>query len=153
LSEAVTSPPADVPEAPSPRSGLRHRAGDARGKTRPILALAWLLITAGCGPSTDAPPTNPGGDSRLPGPPPAAAAAESSPAASEAGAGETIDEADLPAVLAGLTQAARRYGLEQRKAPANLQELVAKGYLDHLPEPPGGGRFVIDKQLQVRLEK
>jgi hypothetical protein len=55
------------------------------------------------------------------------------------------------AVLTRLTQAVRRYGVEQRRAPATLQQVVDAGYLKEMPAAPAGKRFVIDKKLEVRL--
>jgi hypothetical protein len=55
------------------------------------------------------------------------------------------------AMLKRLTQAVRRYGVEQQKAPANLEEVFARGYLKELPQPPNGKRFSIDKKLEVKL--
>lgn len=156
----MTSRPAPLPTGPPPRFGPRASAPGERkpagagtaGWRPPFLALVLLATAQGCGRSTDGPATATDPAPARPVPPPVAAT-DSAPAAPEPAAGEAVDAADLPAVLAGLTQAARRYGLEQRRAPAGLEELVAKGYLARIPEAPGGGRFVIDKQLQVRLEK
>jgi hypothetical protein len=57
----------------------------------------------------------------------------------------------LAAIIAELTQTVRKYAAEQRKAPQTLDELVAAGYLSHLPVAPTGKRFGIDKKLQVYL--
>ena len=43
----------------------------------------------------------------------------------------------------------RKYSVEQRQTPKNLDELVAKGYLSQIPEAPAGKKFAIDKNLQV----
>ncbi len=162
MSAAVTPGSVPRPEHPLSHFGPRRSAVGGRNRSRAgvdrwrpsLLALALLATTPGCGNPTDRPAAATGGDSPRSDQGPVAAA-DSSPSAPAPGgrAAEAVDEADLPAVLAGLTQAARRYGLEQRRAPASLEELVAKGYLARIPEAPGGGRFVIDKQLQVRLEK
>jgi hypothetical protein len=61
-------------------------------------------------------------------------------------------DAEVAAALGALTQAVRRYGLEQRQAPRSLEDLVARGYLEHLPEAPKGQRFVISKDLRVYLD-
>jgi len=60
-----------------------------------------------------------------------------------------------PAVdLQALTQAVRRYGAERRRVPANLDEVVAAGYIQQLPPPPPGMRYAIEpKRLEVILVK
>lgn len=58
-------------------------------------------------------------------------------------------EAQVAATLKDLTQLVRKYSVEQRQAPKNLDELVAKGYLSQVPEAPAGKKFAIDKNLQV----
>ncbi|PYI84468.1 MAG: hypothetical protein DME26_13230 [Verrucomicrobia bacterium] len=69
------------------------------------------------------------------------------PLATSAGA----EEAQIAAVLNELTQAVRKYGVEQRRVPKTLEELVAKGYLSRVPEAPAGKKFAINKDLQVYL--
>ena len=64
--------------------------------------------------------------------------------------GNTGADATGP-MLKKLTQAVRRYGIEQRRVPANLDEVFAQGYLKELPQPPAGKRFFIDKKLEVTL--
>ncbi len=71
-------------------------------------------------------------------------------AAQKAEAGK---EAELAQVLGELTQRVRKYSVEQRQAPQSLDDLVAKGYLDRVPEAPAGKRFVITRNLQVQLGK
>ncbi len=58
-------------------------------------------------------------------------------------------EAQIAATLKDLTQLVRKYSVEQRQTPKNLDELVAKGYLSQIPEAPAGKKFAIDKNLQV----
>jgi hypothetical protein len=60
-------------------------------------------------------------------------------------------EADVTAQLAQLTQTVRKYGVEQRRAPKNLDELVAAGYLSSIPLAPSGKKFAINKNLEVYL--
>lgn len=62
-------------------------------------------------------------------------------------------ESDTAAVLARLTRAVRRYGLEQRRAPRTLDEVVAAGYLGAVPIAPAGKRFAINENLEVYLTK
>jgi len=63
----------------------------------------------------------------------------------------TVDQ--VSTVLTELTQLVRKYSVEQRKAPKSLDELVAKGYLDSVPQAPNGKRFAINKDLQVYLSE
>jgi len=65
--------------------------------------------------------------------------------ANNAGAG------DVSALLGELTQQARKYGMEQRQVPHNLNDLVAKGYLSAMPEAPPGKKFAINSKLEVYL--
>lgn len=55
--------------------------------------------------------------------------------------------------LHNLTRLAQRYAVEQQQVPKDLDQLVALKYLDGLPTPPSGRRFVIDRTtVQVRLD-
>lgn len=63
------------------------------------------------------------------------------------GAEDTVAAANV----AQLTQTVRKYAAEKQRAPKNLQELVAAGYLDNIPAAPPGKTFAIDKNLQVYL--
>ena len=63
----------------------------------------------------------------------------------------TADAVQIAAVLNELTQAVRKCAVEQRRAPKNLEELVANGYLSSIPPAPAGKKFAIDKNLQVYL--
>jgi len=63
-------------------------------------------------------------------------------------------EAEREAVLRELTQALRKYSIEHKQAPKTFHELVAAGYVQHLPEAPPGKKFEIDsKTMQVVLVK
>jgi hypothetical protein len=110
-----------------------------------------LLLAAcvGCGKSSSSAPAS----SATPAPAIAAPAESSTePAAPEpAAAAAAVDEAQIATAIAELTQAVRKYGVEQRRAPKSLDELVAQGYLSRVPEAPAGKRFAIDKNLQVYL--
>lgn len=57
----------------------------------------------------------------------------------------------IEATLVELTQTVRKYAMEQQKAPKDLQELVDKGYLKQVPQPPAGKKFVLTKKLEVQL--
>lgn len=58
---------------------------------------------------------------------------------------------EITRLLGELTQLVRKYSAEQRQPPANLDDLVAKGYLNEAPAAPAGKRFVITRSLQVEL--
>ena len=58
---------------------------------------------------------------------------------------------DMQPLLNDLTQQARKYGMEQQKAPKDLNELVAKGYLSAVPQAPPGKKFEITRKLDVIL--
>ena len=86
------------------------------------LALAsCLVLLAGCGKSPDSIPTPSAAI-------PAASRVTTNGPAADSGA-PSMDESQMATVLASLTQAVRKYGLEQKRAPKNLEELVAQGYL------------------------
>lgn len=52
-----------------------------------------------------------------------------------------------------LTRLVRRYSVEQQQVPKDLGELVALNYLETIPVPPQGQKFVIDRKgVEVRLE-
>lgn len=104
-------------------------------KIVPLTLLCSIpLLVSGCGKKTESPG-------------PVAA-----PAASTAPAGP--GEADMGAVLRDLTQAVRKYSIERKQKPKTLNEVVAAGYVQNLPEPPRGKKFEIDsKTMQVVLVK
>jgi competence protein ComGC len=66
---------------------------------------------------------------------------------------EATDDAQMAAILGELTQAVRKFSVERRSVPKNLEELVANGYLARAPQAPAGNKFVISKELQVQLVK
>ncbi len=74
-----------------------------------------------------------------------------SSAAKPKNAEPATDEVQIAAMLNDLTQAVRKCAVEQRRAPKNLEELVANGYLSRVPPAPTGKKFAIDKNLQVYL--
>ncbi len=61
------------------------------------------------------------------------------------------DQARTDLALNELTQAVRKYAVEQRRAPLALDELVTNGYLAAIPSAPAGKKFAINKNLQVYL--
>ena len=63
-------------------------------------------------------------------------------------------KADMEAALRELTQAVRKYSVERRQVPKTFSEVVAAGYVQHLPTAPPGKKFEIDpKTRQVVLVK
>ena len=73
---------------------------------------------------------------------------KSSPPSASTGA---ADRARIDLALNELTQAVRKYAVEQRRAPLTLDELVTNGYLAAIPSTPAGKKFAINKNLQVYL--
>jgi len=57
------------------------------------------------------------------------------------------------ASLHHLTRLVQRYTVEQQQVPKDLNQLVALKYLDGVPTPPEGRKFIIDRTtVQVRLD-
>jgi hypothetical protein len=114
-----------------------------------VLLLALLAAAAGCGkPASPSPkPPEPQAPAVAA---PAEPSTESAPA-EPAPPPAVMDEAQIATAIAELTQAVRKYGVEQRRAPKSLDELVAQGYLSRVPEAPAGKKFAIDKNLAVYL--
>jgi hypothetical protein len=57
------------------------------------------------------------------------------------------------AALGTLSQAVRRYAAEKQRVPATLDEVAAAGYIQIVPQPPAGKRYVIDrKRMEVTLQ-
>lgn len=77
--------------------------------------------------------------------------ANGSPTPGSAAEATLGSEAEVAATLAELTQSVRKFAAEQRQAPKAFEELVSKGYLDHVPAAPEGKRYVISKTLEVSL--
>lgn len=76
----------------------------------------------------------------------------SSPPASEpAAAAAAANASEVELSLALLTQAVRKYSVEQRRVPKTLEELVSAGYLGGVPPAPAGKRFAINQDLKVYL--
>ena len=97
---------------------------------KPALALAAAIILAGCGKHSE----------------PAGSTADA------AGASGAAVDGSLPGTLSDLTQAVRRFGMEKRRVPKDLTEVISAGYLAELPPAPAGKKFAIDeKKVQVVL--
>ena len=112
-----------------------------------VICLAALWVGCGKQPASSPYPAEPKTD---PAGHPAdapAAATQTEPSA------RAPDDAQMAAILDELTQAVRKYSVERQIVPKNLEELVAKGYLTHVPQAPAGKKFVISKELQVQLLK
>lgn len=64
----------------------------------------------------------------------------------------TTGAGDYSAALAELTQAVRKYSIENRRRPNSLSEVVVAGYVRNMPQAPPGKRFEIQpKGTQVVL--
>ena len=113
-----------------------------------LLTACLLAICIGCGkqPASSPSPAELKTDTAVPTAKPSAAAPQVDPSAAAA-----AEEAQIAAALNELTQAVRRYSVEQRRVPKTLDELVARGYLSRVPQAPGGKTFAINKDLQVYL--
>ncbi len=112
-----------------------------------VLLACLLALFAGCGKQqVSSPPTaEPTADNT-------ARPAESLPTAALTNSlAEASDDAQMAAVLGELTQVVRKYGVERRSVPKNLEELVANGYLTRAPQAPSGKKFAITKDLRVQL--
>jgi len=55
----------------------------------------------------------------------------------------SVTAVNSPEVLA-LTQQVRRFSLEKRRLPQNLEELVTVGYIKSVPTAPTGKKYAID---------
>ena len=98
---------------------------------RVFLSFAALVLCIGCGKSNSPPATK---------------------AAVDANGGSPAvgPEAGVAAALEQLTQALRKFSVEQRRVPVSLNELIAAGYIPNMPQPPPGKVFGIDpKNLKV----
>jgi len=114
-----------------------------------LAAICLLATLAGCGkrPVPPPPPAESTATAPVPASEPSAGArpVEAAPVAARA------DDAQTAALLNELTQVVRRYGVEQRRVPKTLDELVANGYLASVPPAPAGKKFAIGKKLEVYL--
>jgi hypothetical protein len=115
-----------------------------------LLFVVVSLVALGTGCRKPSPASNPSASAQ-PAADNTAPAAEPQQATSQPSPAAATDEAQIAAVLNELTQAVRKFGVEQRRVPKSLQEVAARGYLSSVPPAPAGKKFVIDKKLQVRL--
>ena len=102
-----------------------------------LLVCCFPLLAPGCGKKTESPGGVTSSDSTAP-----------------AASGVESGEAALKVVLDELTQAVRKYNVEQKRVPKQFSEVVAAGYVKTMPAPPPGKKFEIDpKTKQVVLMK
>jgi hypothetical protein len=144
---------------------------------RIMICLWFCLAASGCGKKQAAPPPPAGAavpsqtadQTQSPDPagagmptpqsPPAGAPTVQSAAASTQPATPTeqpvpVAAGDYSAVLSSLTQGLRRYGVEKQRVPASLNEVIAAGYIQAMPQPPPGRKFALDaKRMEVVLVK
>src|SRR5436190_1726786 len=114
-----------------------------------FLMICLVTLWVGCGkqPASAPSPAEPKTDR-------AARPADLPPAASRTEPpAEAPDDAQMTAILGELTQAVRKYSVERRSVPKNLEELVDNGYLSQAPRAPAGKKFIISKELRVQLVK
>ena len=115
----------------------RKTTFEAQTIFRLMLVSSILLLVSGCGKKTES-------------------AAAATPAVSTAPGGPGVQPggADLESALRELTQAVRKYSVERKQVPKTFSEVVAAGYVQHLPTAPPGKKFEIDsKTRQVVLVK
>ena len=117
--------------------GSRKTTFQAQMILRLMLVSGTLLLASGCGKKDES-----------------AGAAISAVSAAPSAPGVQPGEADMDAVLRNLTQAVRKYSVERKQVPKTFSEVVAAGYVQHLPTAPPGKKFEIDpKTRQVVLVK
>jgi len=112
---------------------------------RLLILSCWLAFLLGCGKKATLPPA-----------PTASQDAGKSVLAPPSNrppptAGSTADDLQMATALSQMTQAVRKYAVEQRKAPKNLSEVAAAGYLSSVPVAPAGKQFAISQKLEVYL--
>ena len=135
-------------------------------KRRLLVGLGLALLLAGCGRQSantsagspqpgDAPPAAPAAnEAAAPAPP-----AETAPAPVNARPVTAVRPivvdagGDAAAACAQLTQALRKFALQQRRLPASFEELVASGYVAGVPQPPPGKRYAIDRGSVVLVKQ
>lgn len=130
----------------------------------------WLMacLVVGCHKENPTPPsaTPNAAENNIPGstaePTAAAPAANATPASAPATPPEYVPRPAAPLVVttsdpsaatAELTQALRKYSMENRRVPKTVEELISAGYVKALPTPPPGKKFVVDpKRVEVKLQ-
>lgn len=81
-------------------------------------------------------------------PPPTGGAAMPLPGATPAGGAPTAAAEEVPSkdALDAVTKAVQSFFINKERAPKNLEELVASGFLKKLPAPPAGKKYVYDPE-------
>ena len=122
--------------------------------SRWILGLVMALCLGGCGKRSHISPSTPvssapGSSASI-----STGAPATSPLAEQAAApaitAKPASEAELFDALGELTQVLRKFSAEKQRVPKTLDEVVAGGYLKHLPQAPAGKRFAI-KESSVEV--
>ena len=109
-----------------------------------LLTAILVFASTGCGKKDSAVETAP-----TPATTQSSTAPAPTPVAKTAPAAVAVEN---PTDLDTLTQALRRYSMERRKVPADLNEVIAAGYLKGMPAAPAGKKFGINtKRLEVIL--
>ena len=108
-------------------------------------SLACLVILGfGCGKEASPPPSN-------------EPAAGVNPSVTQQAIPATVrpvvvsESGDMALVLASLTDAVRKYSVEKRRVPANLDEVISAGYVQGMPPAPAGKKFAINAKREVEL--
>ena len=81
-------------------------------------------------------------------PPPGAGVATPPPGSAPTAPGTAAAEQEVPSkdALDAVTKAAQSFFVSKERAPKNLEELVASGFLKKLPAPPAGKKYVYDPE-------
>ena len=79
-------------------------------------------------------------------PPPGSSAALAMPSPTAPGGGAAAMEVPSKDALEAVTQAVQSFFINKERAPKNLEELVASGFLRKLPTPPAGKKYVYDPE-------
>ncbi len=81
-------------------------------------------------------------------PPPGAGVATPPPGSAPAAPGAAAAAPEVPSkdALEAVTHAVQSFFINKERAPKNLEELVASGFLKKLPTPPAGKKYVYDPE-------
>ena len=60
--------------------------------------------------------------------------------------GDTAEAPNNSPELVELTKQVRRYSIEKRKLPQNVEDLVTAGYIQAVPPAPTGKKYAIDTE-------
>ena len=115
-----------------------------------ILAVGVLLVLPACGKKQPTTPSTVADSQANPSSQAADGAAVPAPAGT-ANPTEVTNPADVQGTLGLLTDAVRKYCVEQRKVPSTIEEVIAAGYIRNAPAPPPGKKFAINSRREVIL--